>query len=430
MPTCEHFIYTTAKTNLKTGYQVIAKSKNVDDRLLSSLANYLYPLGVNPAEFKESKSLLSVGKDNVAYSIVKNIGVGYDGRSGTLYNHTIILTKDDFEKLDYDTRIFDKYFIENYDARGELDPLYIQPESHKIDFVYLQKLDRNLLSTLLYYFFKKGKIAIIKTYDDKLIQNILSVIPPQIRFMPFSTLVFEPSRQSKYHIIQIPSKIQSKLESNYAIIDPDALLQSKLKLSRDIGIQEIIDLIYEHNEKEIDRLYDDFEKMITHAYKTKRVKIKNIFDKEKCKTLAENKNFSILEKYVRSIYSNSDFNDSSPRTMFVITKKISNILKKSFKAYDKGKISDDDLVKLSSISKILLDCLHYIKEYNEKKIDLTLLSEIDLEIKKLEFIMKQYPESTTIIQNYNFSIYEYLNQLFENSLNFVYSMNLWLLGKK
>jgi len=191
MPTCEHFIYTTAKTNLKTGYQIIAKSSGINDRLLSSLTNYLYPLGVNPNEFTESKSLLPLGKEHMAYSIVKNIGVGYDGRNGTLYNHTMIMKKNNFEKLDNDTRILDKYFIEDYSIRGELDTLYIQPEKIEIDFDYLKKLERNLLSTLLFYLFKKSKIAIVKVIDENLIQNLLSVIPPQIRFMPFSTMVLE-----------------------------------------------------------------------------------------------------------------------------------------------------------------------------------------------------------------------------------------------
>ncbi len=430
MPTCEHFIYTTAKTNLKTGYQIIAKSSGINDRLLSSLTNYLYPLGVNPNEFTESKSLLPLGKEHMAYSIVKNIGVGYDGRNGTLYNHTMIMKKNNFEKLDNDTRILDKYFIEDYSIRGELDTLYIQPEKIEIDFDYLKKLERNLLSTLLFYLFKKSKIAIVKVIDENLIQNLLSVIPPQIRFMPFSTMVLEPSRQSRYQLIQIPTKVQPKLQANYTTINPDALPTSKIKQAKDIGIESIIELIYESDQKQLFSLHRDFDKITSQVSKIKRIKVKDIFDKDEFIELAENRNFSSFRKNVKNLYANPTFNEASPRTMITITKKISRIVKKSLRSYENNELTSNDIENIISISKILLDSLHYINQYSEKKMVDSTQIEIENEIQKLESILQKYPETASITENYEFNVYEYFKTLFADTLHSMYSMSLYVMGRR
>ena len=430
MPTCEHFIYTTAKTELKTGYQIIAKSKGVNDRFLNSMISYLYPLGVDPMEFTKAKSLLPLGKDHVAYSTVKNIGVGYDGRDGTVYNHTIILKKDDFTKIEYDTRILDKYFLEDYSVRGELESLYVQPEKIGIDFEYLQNLDSDFLSTILFYLFKKNKIAILKTIDDDLIQNVLSIIPPQIRFMPFSTLVFEPTRQTKYQLIQIPAKAQPKLLPNYVNINPGALPSSKLKQARDIGIQNILELITQGDQKQLLRLHKDFEKITTQVSQIKRVKIKDIFDKEKFENLAQNKKFFLLLTNVKNLYSSPAFNKASPRVILTISKKIRKIIKKSLKEHEKNNLKQIDLERLMSVSKILLDCLNYINQLSEKRMGGSTQVEIENEISNIELILKQYPEMESMVQEYEFNPYNYFRTICENALYSMYSMTLFVLGRK
>ena len=430
MPTCEHFIYTTAKTSLKTGYQIIAKSNGINEKILKNMTSYLYPLGVDPMRFTKSKSLLLLGKDKVAYSIVKNIGIGYDGRDGTLYNHTIIIKKEDFAKIDYDTRILDKYFIENYSIRGELDQLYVQPENIETDFEYLKNLDENLLSTILFYLFKKSKIAIVKIFDERLIQNILAVIPPQIRLMPFSTLVLEPSRQTKYQVIQIPSNVQAKLQASYANINLDALSTSKIKQARDIGIQNIIELIKQSNLEQLLKLHKDFEKITTQVSLIKRVKINDIFDKEKFDTLAKNQKFFSLLTNVKNLYSSPEFNKASPRIIVTITKKIRMIIKKSLKEHGKHNLKETDLEKLMIISKILLDCLNYINQLSEKRMTDTIQFEIENEIEIIELILKQYPETTSMIQEYEFNPYEYFKTIYENVLHSAYSMALFVLGRK
>ena len=146
---CDQFIYTTAEINQKKGYQVIAKSAGIDDNIINKLSNYLYPIGITPNLHKTSKSLVVVDNEYVAYSVVKNIGNGYDGRSGTLYTHTIVIDIDKFKKLDFNSKVFDEYIIDDYNIRGILEQLKIKPIKPNIDFSYLKKYDKDFLIIIL-----------------------------------------------------------------------------------------------------------------------------------------------------------------------------------------------------------------------------------------------------------------------------------------
>ena len=430
MPLCEHFIYTAAKTNVKVGYQIIAKSEGVNDRILNNMTGYMYPLGINPIKFIKSKSLLPLGKELVAYSVVKNIGVGHDGRDGTLYNHTIIMNTKDFAKIEYDTRILDKYFIEEYSIRGKMNQLHIQPEKLKIDFEYLKKIDNNFLNILLFYLFKKNRIAILKTTDQELIQNILPVIPPQIRSVAFSTLILDPVRQSKYHLIQIPNNTQTKLQTKYVSINLDALPSSKIKFTKNAGIQNIIKLINQNNEEGLVSLHNDFEKITTQVSKTKRVKIRNMFNKEKFEELAENKKFYALLNNIKNLYSNPDFNRAPSKTILATTKKIKKIINKSMKEYEKNNLDQSDFEKLMLIFKILLDCLNYVERRDEMKIEGNVQLEIKILIKDMTSILKRHSQPDSIGQEYEFNSYDYLKNMYENALESMHSMALFWLGRQ
>ena len=107
----EQFVYTAAATRTKTGYQIIARSKGITDDIVSQLNQYVFPLGIDPSEFKESRSLLILKNNKIAFSRIKNIGIGYDGRSDTFYNHTIVMNIKDFKEIDYDTRILENFLF-------------------------------------------------------------------------------------------------------------------------------------------------------------------------------------------------------------------------------------------------------------------------------------------------------------------------------
>ena len=248
--------------------------------------------------------------------------------------------------------------------------------------------------------------------------------------MAFSTLVLEPTRQIKYQLIQIPSKVQSKLQTNYVSINPDALPTSKIKMAKDIGIQNIIEMINHNNQRELLRFHKDFEKITTQVSKSKRIKIQDIFNREEFENLAENKRFNILLRNVKNLYSSPAFNQASPRTILTITKKIGKIIKKSLKAHEKNNLDQSDFEKLMSVSKILLDCLNYINQLSEKKMGDTIQLEIENEIKNIESILKQYPQMESMMQEYEFNPYNYFKAICESVAYSAYSITLFVLGRK
>src|SRR5690242_2564003 len=97
----DQFVYTTATLSGKSGYQIIAKSSGITEEMISTLDPYLYPIGIIPSKFKESKSFLVFKKNKkISFSKIRNIGIGHDGRSNTLYNHTLVMDLDDFRQID------------------------------------------------------------------------------------------------------------------------------------------------------------------------------------------------------------------------------------------------------------------------------------------------------------------------------------------
>ena len=66
------------------------------------------------------------------------------------------------QKLNTIQEFLTNILLKNISIRGDLDQLYIQPEKIEIDFEYLKNLNEDFLSTLLFYLFKKSKIAYSK----------------------------------------------------------------------------------------------------------------------------------------------------------------------------------------------------------------------------------------------------------------------------
>jgi len=222
MLTVDQFVYTTASLSGKSGYQIIAKSDGISEEILSELDDYLYPTGIDPSEFNESCSMLLLKNEKIAFSKIKNIGMGYDGRNNTLYNHTLIVNKEVFAKYEYDTRIFEEFYVENTSLQGKLPVLQIDPNIPEMDFQFAMNSEIIIKDTLT-ELFRKQKIAILDIKNTDLIQKILSLVPPSMRLIPFSTLVIQPEKQPNYNLIQTESQNKSILEKNYKIIDPDKL---------------------------------------------------------------------------------------------------------------------------------------------------------------------------------------------------------------
>lgn len=430
MPTCDHFVYTAGKIGNNEGYQVIAKSSGVTKQIISNLTEYLYPLGVKVSDFKESRSLLILPQGKISYSIVKNIGIGYDGRRGTLYNHTFVIDKSDFEKLDFDSRIFEKYFIKNESLRGELKPVKIEPSSISPDFELLEKLGSVVLEILLHRLFRRNKIAIKKTDELSLIQNLIAVLPPTMRLIPFSTLVEEPDRQFKFDLIQIHENAQRKLDKNFIMIDPDENDSSIYrKYTHDENIEHLVKIILKKDEKMLKNFHEDFEKIPEQLSRTRRIKMDELFNETDFESLAKENNFLILKNQVQKLYSSRKFNEASPTIIVSITKKLRKILNKELK---KSKIhKKKTLTKIEhifSILKILLDSMNYLQN-SQKRISPTVKNKITDEIIKLEEISNEYFPSETSETPYVFNYFEYLRQSYENIAN-IFALSLWGMWKR
>lgn len=151
----DQFLYTAAATRTKSGYQVIARSSGISEEIVSELSKYVFPLGIDPSEFKESRSLLILKNNKIAFSKVRNIGIGYDGRSDTFYNHTFVMDFKDFKKLDNDTRILENFYIENSTIQGSLPQQTIEAQKISLNLEGVEQLKPILRETLLGLFSKK-----------------------------------------------------------------------------------------------------------------------------------------------------------------------------------------------------------------------------------------------------------------------------------
>lgn len=433
MPKCNQFLFTAAKTEVKTGYQVIAKSEGITEEITTALDDYLYPVGVNVNEFKEARSLIKINGNKIAYSIVKNIGVGYDGRGGTLYNHTFVMDVEEFRKLGYDSRIFDEYFVEDDSIRGKLRTLEIRTKNIAPDFKLLENLDQDVLKALFHSIFRRNKIALVKTDELKLIQNLLAAIPPSMRLIEFSTIVNQPNRQYKYDFIQIPEETQSSLDRSFVIINPNDIQSlTRRRYIHEESVEKLVQLILNKDESQLNKIYKDFEKIPIRLARVRRIKKEEIFNQADFEYLAKKNNFGKFKSEVKKLYSSRKFNEASPKVIVSITKNLRKIIKKALK---NQKFSREkrysNIEQIVVIVKIMLDCMHYLHDYSEKQISIILKNEISNEIMKLESILKEYFPSETVETPYVFDYNEYLKGQFEQFVKSVQAgiaYTLWLIG--
>ena len=61
----EQFIYTTASIENKKGYQIVAKSEGITEKIVEELETYAYPVDLDPRKFNESRSLLELENDEL-----------------------------------------------------------------------------------------------------------------------------------------------------------------------------------------------------------------------------------------------------------------------------------------------------------------------------------------------------------------------------
>lgn len=257
MVLCEQFIFTSSKLE-EGGYQVIAKSSGITEKILRELEECVYPIGIEPSEFHDSKSM-RILENEIAFIQSKNIGIGQDGRSDTMYSHIIIMNKDDFKKFGNDSRIFNEYYSETKES-GHLAPLSIENKKLNPDFACVDIIGIIQVQKCLKAIFKNEKIAIINEKNQKLIQSILSLMPPSLSLKSFSTQVPQPNVQTKFEIIQT-SEQNDYLINKYTILDvtKSKSTYKENKTILDTCISYLIEIIDRKNEIELKRIHDEFE---------------------------------------------------------------------------------------------------------------------------------------------------------------------------
>ena len=428
MVICEQFIFTAAKIDGNEGYQVIAKSQGISSELVENIREYLFPSRINEEEFQSSKSLIELNKNHIAYSIVKNIGVGYDGRRGTLYNHTFVVEKKDFEEMYNDSRLFDNSFIENPSLRGELKTIQIKPVENPPNFKILNELTPAVLKSLLFRLFKKTQIALLKTDEIEIIQNLLVMLPFHLRVTSFSTLVNDPLRQHQYVIMQIPQSAENKLSSRRIIIDPKNLKPLNIPAVLEDLIELLLKIIINSNKSEWIKIVHDYKKLSIQPSIIKRIKLKDIFDVSQYGMLAKTEKYSIFKQKVKNLYSSKKFHQASPRVMLNITKKIRKIIQKEFKKQMKLKTTQTLKNKqLVDIMAILLDCINYLDGYTSKKISPSVKSEVDIEKTKIMRILDE--NSPTTQPEYVFDPWIYVKVLYANAVNYSQAIAAMFFGR-
>ena len=203
MQECEQLFYTTATIGNKSGYQVTARTIGITEEIIQEMEGYLYPTGMDSNKFTTSNSLLFLKNKKIAFSTVRNVGTGFDGRDNTLYNHTIILEREQFEKVECDSRNLQKYYVEDIKKQGKLDKITIQDNLAPINWEFFQKIPRNILETVLEAIFFNKKIILSGIKEKEFIPEIISILPKSMRMLSYSNMVVEPNRQNRYDIMQV-----------------------------------------------------------------------------------------------------------------------------------------------------------------------------------------------------------------------------------
>ena len=268
----EQFVYSSAFIK-KGGYQIIAKSQGITDDIISQLKSYLYPIGVNSKKFTESISLILLDNDLIAYSKIKNVGISFDGRDNTLYNHTLITSKKNFRKYNNDSRIFNRFYLEDKTIQGDLPTLKIDPIrlSYPTDII----LPIPLLSEILYSIFTNNKIAILLD-NMELLQKIIAFLPISMRLISFSTYVVEPDKQPKYNLVLNSKLDEYQLNKKFKIISPDKITTYSSNTLFKQSIEDYARWIILYDYKKVQEIQDLFEKISGNSNKDKLVLITNI----------------------------------------------------------------------------------------------------------------------------------------------------------
>lgn len=254
---CDHFAFASAPAGEGGAcrYGIVAKSPGVDDRAVRQLGGHLYPLGVNQASFTRSASLQVLDK-SVAFTQARNAGYDRDGRPDSIYSHTVLVDKRDFEAIGCDTRVIAAQ-CPRAEQAGCLRPLEIRPIDLGMDFASARRLGLVPLRPFLESMFSGRNVAVRSTGDEALLQGLLSLLPALLRLVPFTNLLPDTPRRHPFRLVQ--TSAPRPMGGGYTVIDPSAgrpPAAASTMLGACVG--HLVRMIADGDEEGIASLYGDF----------------------------------------------------------------------------------------------------------------------------------------------------------------------------
>lgn len=267
----EQFVYTAASIDGNKGYQIVGKSSGVTPEIIAEIDGYFYPTDIDSTEFTESRSVLVLKNDFVVYSRITNVGMGYDGRDNTLYNHSFIVSKNTFESYGYDTRIFDEFYLQDQSIRGTLPTLTIDPPIPTSNETF--SCSDSVLHEIFSSLFTNKKLALV--FDDlKLPQIIIGFLPLSLRLFSFSTCVIDSKKQSKFDFILGKKLKKFTLDKATKIITKNESTRPLNSLF-DKSISYYINILKSQNFTELEKINRSFDELSSGSNKNKLILLCN-----------------------------------------------------------------------------------------------------------------------------------------------------------
>ena len=216
---CDHFAFASAAAdaggNGACRYGIVARSPGVDDRTVRLMDGHLYPLGVDQRTFARSASLLELG-ETIAFTQARNAGHDAEGRPNSIYSHTVLVDRGDFEAIGCDTRVIAAQCPQAEQA-GDVRPLEIGALDLGMDLASARRLGLARLQPFIESMFSGRGVAVRNTDDPSLLQGLLSLLPAPLRLVPFTTLLPGSPRRHPYRLVQ--TSAPRPMPGDHTVID-------------------------------------------------------------------------------------------------------------------------------------------------------------------------------------------------------------------
>lgn len=201
---CDHFAFASAAAAAGGSgacrYGIVARSPGVDDRILRLMDGHLYPAGVDRRAFVRSVSLITLG-ETVAFTQARNAGHDSDGRPDSIYSHTVLVDRGDFEAIGCDTRVIAAQCPRGEQA-GDVQPLEMDALDLGVDFASARRLGSAGLRPFIESMFSGRGVAIRNADDEALLPGLLSLLPAPLRLVPFTSLLPRSAHRHPYRLVQ------------------------------------------------------------------------------------------------------------------------------------------------------------------------------------------------------------------------------------